>query len=132
MLYSYPKADYADPALQRVIDKVRKADIAVSNQEGVFLDLSTFDGTGYGLGQLWGEGTLATDMKAMGLDLVSVANNHSTDFGTAGLRQSMRLLDARTEERRVGKEGVSTCSSRWWPYHTTKKHIIYYQTTQKQ
>src|SRR3546814_9057817 len=94
MLYSYPKADYADPALQRVIDKVRKADIAVSNQEGVFLDLSTFDGTGYGLGQLWGEGTLATDMKAMGLDLVSVANNHSTDFGPDGLRQSMRLLDA--------------------------------------
>src|SRR3546814_1319286 len=24
---------------------------------------------------------------------------------------------ARSEERRVGKEWVSTCSSRWWPYH---------------
>src|SRR3546814_19797611 len=24
---------------------------------------------------------------------------------------------ARSEERRVGKEGVSTCRSRWWPYH---------------
>src|SRR3546814_11933208 len=23
--------------------------------------------------------------------------------------------------RRVGKEGVSTCKSRWWPYHYTKK-----------
>src|SRR3546814_9161420 len=23
----------------------------------------------------------------------------------------------RSEERRVGKECVSTCSSRWWPYH---------------
>src|SRR3546814_21056061 len=23
----------------------------------------------------------------------------------------------RSEERRVGKEGVSTCRSRWWPYH---------------
>src|SRR3546814_12728389 len=22
-----------------------------------------------------------------------------------------------SEERRVGKEGVSTCRSRWWPYH---------------
>src|SRR3546814_12357153 len=29
----------------------------------------------------------------------------------------------RSEERRVGKECVSTCSSRWSPYHsTTKKH----------
>src|SRR3546814_11741976 len=23
----------------------------------------------------------------------------------------------RSDERRVGKEGVSTCRSRWWPYH---------------
>src|SRR3546814_12100228 len=27
------------------------------------------------------------------------------------------LKDARSEERRVGKECVSTCRSRWWPYH---------------
>src|SRR3546814_15146676 len=25
--------------------------------------------------------------------------------------------EARSEERRVGKEGVSTCRSRWSPYH---------------
>src|SRR3546814_11615529 len=27
------------------------------------------------------------------------------------------LLVGRSEERRVGKECVSTCRSRWWPYH---------------
>src|SRR3546814_12335608 len=27
----------------------------------------------------------------------------------------------RTEERRVGKDGVSTCRSRWSPYHKKKK-----------
>src|SRR3546814_17505859 len=27
----------------------------------------------------------------------------------------------RSEERRVGKECVSTCRSRWWPYHKKKK-----------
>src|SRR3546814_3577246 len=26
-------------------------------------------------------------------------------------------LQHRSEERRVGKECVSTCRSRWWPYH---------------
>src|SRR3546814_17696998 len=26
----------------------------------------------------------------------------------------------RSDERRVGKEGVSTCRSRWWPYHEKK------------
>src|SRR3546814_14747853 len=34
-----------------------------------------------------------------------------------------RLIDAgiRSEERRVGKECVSTCRSRWTPYHKKKK-----------
>src|SRR3546814_15057713 len=32
----------------------------------------------------------------------------------------MGLL-ARSEERRVGKECVSTCRSRWWRYHYKKK-----------
>src|SRR3546814_17669111 len=35
-------------------------------------------------------------------------------------------LAARSEERRVGQEGVSTCRSRWSPYHYKK------QTTTKQ
>src|SRR3546814_12698789 len=26
-------------------------------------------------------------------------------------------IGERSEERRVGKECVSTCRSRWWPYH---------------
>src|SRR3546814_2609193 len=26
-------------------------------------------------------------------------------------------IDTRSEERRVGKECVSTCRSRWWPLH---------------
>src|SRR3546814_17482975 len=30
----------------------------------------------------------------------------------------------RSEERRVGKECVSTCRSRWSPYHSKKKTII--------
>src|SRR3546814_16662523 len=30
-------------------------------------------------------------------------------------------IGERSEERRVGKECVSTCRSRWSPYHTKKK-----------
>src|SRR3546814_20119674 len=32
-----------------------------------------------------------------------------------------RYSDRRSEERRVGKEWVSTCRSRWTPYHEKKK-----------
>ena len=93
MLYSHPEVNSPDQKLQKVFDLVRSADVSVSNQEGVFMDLHTFKGAPYGDGQLWGEATLARDMKAIGLDIVSVANNHSTDFGADGLLESMRLLD---------------------------------------
>src|SRR3546814_15114853 len=43
-----------------------------------------------------------------------------------GLRQARRgLRGDRSEERRVGKECVSTCRSRWSPYHYKKKYIDY-------
>src|SRR3546814_12123955 len=34
-----------------------------------------------------------------------------------------QTLAQRSEERRVGKECVSTCRSRWSPYHKTNKKI---------
>src|SRR3546814_20087177 len=37
--------------------------------------------------------------------------------------------DVRSEERRVGKECVSTCRSRWSPYHEKKKRNIDKLTT---
>src|SRR3546814_14765820 len=39
-------------------------------------------------------------------------------------RFETRTLLPRSEERRVGKEFVSTCRSRWLPYHTQKNHRI--------
>src|SRR3546814_15911348 len=35
--------------------------------------------------------------------------------------QRQRRGQSRSEERRVGKECVSTCRSGWWPYHSKKK-----------
>src|SRR3546814_12188219 len=64
------------------------------------------------------------------------------DFGGKGsaavfvpsLINSSRILDLaednRSEERRVGKEGVSTCRSRWSPCHKKKQqHYYKYQKT---
>src|SRR3546814_13520956 len=36
-------------------------------------------------------------------------------FGIPGVRHGLSVV--RSEERRVGKECVSTCRSRWSPYH---------------
>src|SRR3546814_13668871 len=34
------------------------------------------------------------------------------------------IFERRSEERRVGKEVVSTCRSRWWPDHRKEKQKI--------
>src|SRR3546814_4804825 len=42
--------------------------------------------------------------------------NRRLSSGAPAAERGPPLLD-RSEERRVGKECVSTCRSRWWPYH---------------
>src|SRR3546814_11800864 len=52
-------------------------------------------------------------------NLASAPKSERTLTGLSVLLQSQALKQAlkRSEERRVGKECVSTCRSRWSPYH---------------
>src|SRR3546814_14918250 len=59
------------------------------------------------------------DAMAVGVSLAFIDNNILITAAAIGL--------ARSEERRVGKECVSTCRSRWSPYHS-KKNTINNQT----
>src|SRR3546814_14724499 len=57
---------------------------------------------------------------ALAVDLATVAltwaaSRHSLNIRAAFLHNVADAL-GRTEERRVGKECVSTCRSGWWPY----------------
>src|SRR3546814_20450608 len=47
------------------------------------------------------------------IDLLTVARSSDA----SGVSSAWRLASDRSEERRVGKECVSTCRSRWSPYH---------------
>jgi len=93
LLYSHPLADSPDPELQKVYRLIKSGDLTIANREGVCFDLATFKGHGEDGGLLWGEASLGKDMKAMGVGMVSVANNHSSDWGVEGLLESQRLLD---------------------------------------
>src|SRR3546814_19188724 len=46
------------------------------------------------------------------------------DTRVVGGRSTVGAGEARSEERRVGKECVSTCRSRWSPYNYTKKQTV--------
>src|SRR3546814_133679 len=51
--------------------------------------------------------------------LIGVPSNRnaSMSFTTGSFAAAIRYRIDRSEERRVGKECVSTCRSRWSPYH---------------
>src|SRR3546814_14494269 len=55
-----------------------------------------------------------------GRDSAIVAASVKTD-GQHQPAVALQPVEARSEERRVGKECVSTCRSRWSPYHLKKK-----------
>src|SRR3546814_12236679 len=49
---------------------------------------------------------------------------HGTPYFHHEVDQALfSLAGERSEERRVGKECVSTCRSRWSPYHSKKKKV---------
>src|SRR3546814_14526594 len=55
------------------------------------------------------EGSANVGTFELGMRIVAVAD--------AGLELREQAIAQRSEERRVGKECVSTCRSRWSPYH---------------
>src|SRR3546814_14237898 len=54
----------------------------------------------------------ALDQRVSGLSLADVDS-----YGHGSQRGAVLVEGGRSEERRVGKECVSTCRSRWSPYH---------------
>src|SRR3546814_11691119 len=61
-------------------------------------------------GELAGEADRLADVRGLRDDVEAV------HLGCASVGAQQGGEDLRSEERRVGKEGVSTCRSRWSPY----------------
>jgi poly-gamma-glutamate synthesis protein (capsule biosynthesis protein) len=72
------------------------ADAAFGNFEGTAIDLSRTPAVPQAeFGGVWiiGAPAVAKDLKSIGFDIMSRANNHATDWGLEGMRQTSRALD---------------------------------------
>jgi poly-gamma-glutamate capsule biosynthesis protein CapA/YwtB (metallophosphatase superfamily) len=85
------------------------ADLGFANQEGSIFDLKTFrgypaaeNGGGYPLQPA----SFARDIRAMGISLVSKANNHATDWGMQGLAASLGWLSSAGVTQAGAGEGL--------------------------
>lgn len=79
-----------------LVDFLRAADVVFGNFEGTAFDLAKFGGYPEALsggGWLLGSAAVPADLAALGFNLMSRANNHTTDWGVAGMRWTNALLD---------------------------------------
>ncbi len=98
------------PSFQFIKPWIEQADFAVGNLE------TTLNGPPYsGYPQFCAPDALAYDLKAVGFDLVTTANNHSMDKGFGGLSRTLEVLDTaglqhvgsyRTQEELNAENGV--------------------------
>ncbi len=75
---------------------IQEADLAFGNFEGTAIDLTRTPAVPQAeFGGVWiiGAPAVARDLKAIGFDVMSRANNHATDWGLEGMRETSRLLD---------------------------------------
>jgi poly-gamma-glutamate capsule biosynthesis protein CapA/YwtB (metallophosphatase superfamily) len=75
---------------------LRESDVTFGNFEGTAIDLRKFGGHPSALsGGSWliSAPGVAADLKQIGFDMVSLANNHSTDWGVEGMRYTAMLFE---------------------------------------
>ena len=97
LIFSEPLSGLQDEPFKAMLNLLRSADVTFGNLENTLIDLKTFSGhpqAEYGGAHLVGSPAIAKDLRAMGFNLVSRANNHATDWGVEGMRATDEVADA--------------------------------------
>ncbi len=95
LILNQPTSNLADPRFQAAIHVIQHADAGFGNFEGSAFDIRTFKGypaAENGGAWLIDSPLVPADIKRMGIDIVSRANNHATDWGIQGMEATSRLL----------------------------------------
>jgi len=85
-----------DRGLAGVVRILRDASVTFGNFEGSAIDIREFRGYPHGAVDDWAlisTPDVAADLKSLGFDLLSRANNHALDWGIEGMRETGRHLD---------------------------------------
>jgi poly-gamma-glutamate synthesis protein (capsule biosynthesis protein) len=91
IMMTRPISVFEEPEFLSVIKLFRNADVALTNIEGLF---GGFSGYSVSTGTpMSGETWLAEEYKWAGFNLVSIANNHTMDYGVDGLLVTMEALE---------------------------------------
>ncbi len=85
---------YKEPEFLRLIELVRSADVAFANLEMLFHDYEPSPASQSGGTYMRAEPKLAKELVWAGFDIVSMANNHTGDYGDEGMRLTRMHAEA--------------------------------------
>ena len=85
---------YKEPQYLDMIELVRSADASFTNLEMLLHDYEPFPAASSGGTYMRGEPALAGELAWAGIDLVSMANNHTGDYGADGHLITRRYVEA--------------------------------------
>lgn len=97
LIYLRPMLGTLEKQAPDMLRILRGADVTFGNFETAALDLMTFKGSPQAeSGGTWmlAHPAVPQEVAEMGIDIVSHANNHATDWGAEGLIETLKLLDA--------------------------------------
>ena len=91
--------NHADPALGPLLPLLRGADLTVGNFEGTLADMTSWAAAIAPAGEpvcggmsVRGDAAVASDLAALGIDMMGTANNHAWDWGPDGIMATIRKL----------------------------------------
>ncbi len=107
LLHSTPTARDTDAGLHEVLEIIRAGDCTIGNLEGVLVsaDAPGLEPVGNAMLRMVPE--VATDLIDLGIDVVTLANNHATDWGPVGVIEAIRLLDEAGVEHAGGGRNLA-------------------------
>jgi poly-gamma-glutamate capsule biosynthesis protein CapA/YwtB (metallophosphatase superfamily) len=88
-LITRPWSHICDVAFLRLIDEIRDADVAIANLETVIHEFKGYAQADSGGTYMASAPWIAAELKWAGFDMVAHANNHSFDYGTSGVLETI-------------------------------------------
>lgn len=88
-----PLSVYEEPEFLAMIELIRSADVAFTNLEILFHDYEPYPMAESGGTWMRGDPSLAEELSWAGFDMVSLANNHTGDYGVLGMQLTMRYIN---------------------------------------
>ncbi|AJD43910.1 capsule synthesis CapA-like protein (plasmid) [Rhizobium gallicum bv. gallicum R602sp] len=95
LLFARPVTKGRHPGFDEVVKILKDADVTFGNLETNILDVRSkgCPQAEYGGAYCISAPELGPDLKAMGFNMLSRANNHTVDWGVEGMRETSRALD---------------------------------------